>query len=210
MKIYNNSKKSHGFTLVELLVVITIIAVLVGLGVAGGQAAINKARKVTAQATATNIVTGIQQFYGDYSILPDPNGVDADNTGSGAHYSTGPGGDGTDIIEILSGLETGTNPFNNRKLKYLSIKNAENGLDGIDYNNSGASPTVNALYDPWGEPFYMVFDYDYDDRLEFIPDGNGGSTVTSPVNLNGQVAAVYSVGNKEPSEGTRRDVVESW
>ena len=41
------SRRRRGFTLIELLVVIAIIAVLAAAGFAAGNAAINRARKVT-------------------------------------------------------------------------------------------------------------------------------------------------------------------
>jgi prepilin-type N-terminal cleavage/methylation domain-containing protein len=212
MKNNTRFQKHRGFTLVELLVVITIIAVLASLGVAGGLGALQKARKTTALATATNIVTGIRQFYGDYSILPDPSSATEDNTGSGSHYATDTAGSsGTELIEILSGLEDDTagSVQNDRKLNYLSIKDAKNSRGGVDYSADGN--TVNALFDPWGEPYYIVMDYDYDERLIFTPDGNGEATnITTEVTLNGQVGAVYSLATDTPADAKRRDIVQTW
>ncbi|RPJ32744.1 MAG: type II secretion system protein, partial [Verrucomicrobiaceae bacterium] len=64
------SRRAHGFTLIELLVVIAIIAVLAGGGFAAGNAAIQKARKTTALATATAIETAVNNFYTEYGSMP--------------------------------------------------------------------------------------------------------------------------------------------
>ena len=50
----------HGFTLVELLVVITIIGLLVGLFSVGIPLAMNTARKAKAKAEALAIVSAIK------------------------------------------------------------------------------------------------------------------------------------------------------
>lgn len=199
MKMHSPSQKRQGFTLVELLVVITIIAVLAGLGAVGGRSVMEKAKRTAAQATATNVSSAVQRFYSDYSVLPDPtNSADDD-----AEFST-TAENGKALIEILAGLE---DEQNDRKLNYLSIKDAKGGRDGIEYNSEGTS--VEGLYDPWGEAFYVYMDYDYDERLEFIP--NGGSAASIPeVKLNGRISAVYSLGTDSPDDAKQKTLATSW
>ena len=78
MKNPNRSISKQGFTLVELLVVIAIIAVLAAAGFGAGNAALQRAREVTAQSAATSIATSVDQFFTEYSALPDPTGAAAD------------------------------------------------------------------------------------------------------------------------------------
>ena len=192
---------SRGFTLVELLVVIAIIAVLAAAGFAGGNAAMNKARKVSAQSVATSIATGVEQFYTEYSALPvenPPASADLEN------LPTDASGDGVDVLNILAGKETADPPVNSRKIRFFSAKEAKgagaNARDGATYTGS----TFTGLFDPWGEPYYIVLDTDYDDELTFTPQGN------SAVTLRGRRVAVYSLGVDTPADSNSAKIAKSW
>lgn len=194
MKIPNTSSSRKGFTLIELLVVIAIIAVLAAAGFAGGNAAMQKARKVTAQAAATSVATAIDQFYTEYSSLPDV---------SGSPMRTD-GGDGVKLLNILAGLETGTDIENDRKVRFLSLKEAKNGnRDGVVFDGSGSA--ITGLYDPWGEPYYIVIDDDYDEKLTVTPGGS-----IQQAKLNGRRAAVYSLGVKNSGDASSSTLVKTW
>ncbi|MDE0836181.1 MAG: prepilin-type N-terminal cleavage/methylation domain-containing protein, partial [Akkermansiaceae bacterium] len=155
----NSSKKNvkRGFTLVELLVVIAIIAVLTAAGFTGGAAALNKARKVSAQAMATSIQIAADQFYTEYSALPDSV---ATGSSEDKEFNTTLG-DGRTLLDILAGVDDGDQ--NARKMRFLSGKEAKNSKDGIEYGPNGDS--IVGIYDQWGQPFYIWLDYDYDERL---------------------------------------------
>ncbi len=114
MKTPSFAHSKKGFTLIELLVVIAIIAVLAAAGFAGGAAALEKARKVTAQAAATSVATAIDQFYSEYSSLPSGSGTLKTDVG-----------DGVILLNILAGLEEGTDIENERKIRFLSLKDAK-------------------------------------------------------------------------------------
>ena len=60
--------RRYGFTLVELLVVISIIAVLASLGFAGFNMAIQKAKKTSAKAAISSLVQACNDYYEDESI----------------------------------------------------------------------------------------------------------------------------------------------
>ena len=197
MKNPYTSKPRKGFTLVELLVVIAIIAVLAAAGFAGGTAALNKARKLSAQAAATSLSTAIDQFYTEYSSLPEGSGT---GTGSIATDSAA----GVSLLNILAASESGTDIENERKVRFLSIKEAKNGTrDGLAYDSSGDA--ITGLYDPWGQPYYIVLDDDYDEKIEVEP-GQGIDKVT----LNGRHAAIYSLGVKNVGDANKQTLVKSW
>ena len=62
--------KKEKFTLIELIVVISIISILAGLILGGVSAGIDKARKNTAQSEIRDIVLGITGFEKEYAYLP--------------------------------------------------------------------------------------------------------------------------------------------
>jgi prepilin-type N-terminal cleavage/methylation domain-containing protein len=173
-------RRTNGFTLVELLVVIAIIAVLAAAGFAAGNAAIQKAKKVTAQATATAMESAVNDFFTEYGSMPTA------QTSDGAPLNTTQG-EGIDLLKVLLGMETGTTPMNTRAIKFLSAKEAKGKKGGLQYNTQGS--TVTGLYDPWGGPFFVLMDADYDEKVS-VPASvlNGGKT------LNGRRVAVWSKG----------------
>lgn len=195
MKIPSNPFSRKGFTLIELLVVIAIIAVLAAAGFAVGPAMMNRAKKVSAQAGATSLATAVEQFYTEYSALPDPGSNDTD-----AEYSTTEA-NGVTLLEILAGVDDGDQ--NPRKVRFLSAKEAKNGRDGIEYSSDGNS--IEGMTDPWGQPFYIRLDYNYDERITVDPAGSAPSS-----NLNGRRVAVYSLGVEKPADATAKSLVRSW
>ena len=183
------SKSRRGFTLVELLVVISIIVVLAAAGFGAGAVALNKANKVTSQATASALEMAINNFYNDYSALPDV----GDRVKTDA-------GDGTKLLEILLGLEGETGRVQNtRGNKYLPAKETKTRSKGLLYSSSGRS--VEGLFDAWGSPFTVELDINLEDRLRF-------SMGSRQVTLNGRKVAVYSPG-ADKKLGTEDDV-KTW
>jgi prepilin-type N-terminal cleavage/methylation domain-containing protein len=195
MKTPSKPFSRKGFTLVELLVVIAIIAVLASAGFAVGPAMMNRAKKLSAQATATNIANAVEQFYTEYSALPDPVSNSAD-----AEFAT----DVAPLLDILAGGSlTKSIEQNPRKIRFLSVKEAKNGMDGALYTGTA----ISKILDPWGQPFYIRLDYDYDEKLEFTPPTTPPST---KVTLNGRRVAVYSLGVKPPATANAKTLVKSW
>lgn len=191
-----SSRRAHGFTLVELLVVIAIIAVLAGAGFAAGNAAIQKAKKTTAMATCIALESAINNFYTEYGAMPT-NGS-ADET-----IDTKDGNSA--LIKALLGLETGTNVLNTRGIKFLSVKEGKNKMNGIVYSTTGTS--VTGIFDPWGGTYKVILDGDYDEKVKPAPKGGSAS-----VQLNGRRAAAWSDGadGKGGAPGKAADDVVTW
>jgi prepilin-type N-terminal cleavage/methylation domain-containing protein len=184
-------RRRRGFTLIELLVVIAIIAVLAAAGFSAGTAAVNRAKKLKAQSAATAIELAINSFKTDYGYLPDPTGNASEDT----ELKT----DSKELLEMLLGTEDQSDDMGNpRKIKYLSVKEGKGKKDGLIYATGGGD--VEALYDPWGNPYTIVMDYNYDERVE-----TPGATTTT---LNGRSVAVYSPG-ADKIEGNADDV-KTW
>lgn len=182
-----------GFTLIELLVVISIIAVLAASGFGVGMKVQNTARKKVAESAAQNIVQAVNNFYGDYGAMPVPAGTSS--TEGGTKFET-ESGDGLKVLNILTGFDA---DVNTRKVKYLTVPDAKGKKGGIVYNKSGKEAT--GLYDPWGNPYTIVLDTDYAERLEFKPS-------KSQVVIPGRRCAVFSAG-QDKKIGTADDV-KTW
>lgn len=204
MKIPQNPINSKGFTLVELLVVIAIIAVLAATGLAGGLAAMERARKVSSQAGAVSISNAIEQFYADNSTLPDPAASTQDT-----QFDTVNDQNGLTLLEILFAIEDGEDESlqNPRRIRYLTAKEGNNSKDGIIFNQTGDQ--VEGMFDSWGRPFYIWMDYDYDERLDFSPSVDGAPTLRQAT-LNGKRVAVFSLGVGEPGDAKEGTLVKTW
>lgn len=196
MKKTSASRPRRGFTLIELLVVIAIISVLAGAGFAAGAAALNRARKVTAQAAAVALEKAVNSYYSEYGGLPIPAGgtgrVETDRDAA--------------FLRVLLGDEPeSANMLNPRGIKFLTVKEGkasggEGGRDGLVYSGN----TVSGMFDPWGNGYTVILDVDFEDRLTFqTPDGRSTT-------LNGRRVAVFSPGAPEGENITGATLVKTW
>lgn len=194
MKHPTSLHPQRGFTLIELLVVVAIIAVLAGAGFAVGSSALNKARKLSAQNTATALDQAINAFYSEYGTFP----ADEEQVDTSAS-------DGVAMLNVLLGNDPDLNP---RGLVLLTAKEGKSqgsgGTDGLVYNDDN---TVRGLYDPWGNGFIVEIDTAFDDYLEFTPANVQGA---EQVRLNGRRVAVYSLGVPSGEQSTLKSMVKSW
>src|SRR5438046_9598 len=166
--------RSRGaFTLIELLVVIAIIAILVGLLFPAFQAVQNQARKTQAKNDLTQIVNAVNAFYTEYGKYPLPGlpgGTPPD------YYTYGPGGDQSNNQLLLTELRgctaaTGSCPaaatINTRQVVFISppdVKNSANPRSGVALQTTtinGISVVLGDLVDPWGAPYVVRIDSDY-------------------------------------------------
>ena len=192
------TRRKDGFTLVELLVVIAIIAVLAGAGFAAGNAAIQKAKKVTCLATCTALESAVNGFYTEYGAMPK-DGISTDET-------VKTDATGTTFLKVLLGLEgTAANALNTRAIKFLSVREGKAKKNGIIYDTTGTN--VAGLFDPWGGSFFVMLDGDYDEKVKPAPSAGGTAII-----LNGRRSAAWSNGADAISGtgGKSTDDVKTW
>lgn len=180
--------RQSGFTLIELLVVITIVAVLAAMSFAGVNSAIKRAKITEGKVAASALAEAVERFNSEYNRLPDVQRTVVTDQGEGIR-----------LLEILLAEEgTGSDVENSRQVVFLEAKEAKGKRGGLDFGSSGGSGSVQGMYDPFGNPYTVVMNVDYENSLQF---NFGGRTY----NLRGRNVAVYSPG-ADKQEGTQDDI----
>lgn len=86
MTISSRALRRQGFTLVEMIGVLAVIAILGSLLVPRVLAAISDARIANAAATCKSVKVAVNEYYGRYTRLGTTNGADLGLTASGQSY----------------------------------------------------------------------------------------------------------------------------
>ena len=216
-----NMKKQH-FSLVELLTVIAVIAILAGILIPTVGAVKESGRATQALTEAKGIHLAITSFYNDHKYLPSKdaaNGTTNDIVYWGSSAAETPKTDASVKINELAALNTSyltffdrlcytdytdattaatadAKSFNKKKKKYLNAAPSYFGA---------ATSTTNSIRDPWGRPYIVYLDTNYNEQIEDIGEkfGVAGNT------LNDRVAVISLGKNSVPSDGLAVNKVEA-
>ncbi len=180
MKIYKRAQaraNRRGFTLIEIMVVITIIGILLAITVPAVLSALNTAYRAKNTATCVSIKTAIVQYNADYGNLPVPLGITPPASGDtylGAVNNTPPTTVATGTNLLFQALCGNVNPYtgvattsattglNTRNTPYLSLQKSNVDSNGVAlsvFKVSGASAY-----------FGLAMDTDYNNQVVKIPD----------------------------------------
>jgi len=197
-------KRLSGFTLIEMLVVIMIIAVVIGLALPVYQGAQNQARRAQARNDLVQIVAAVNAYYAEYGRYPLTPATPADTT-----YGATP----TNEL-LLNELRSVAALQNPRAIVFLAppeVKDGNRPRGGI-----GSGPaTAGQYFDPWGKPYLIRIDTDYDNQVSNPYSQNAGG---APFLRSGVIA--WSFGKDSLSQSTtapadknsgpNKDDVISW
>jgi prepilin-type N-terminal cleavage/methylation domain-containing protein len=162
------SKHERAFTLIELLVVIAIIAILIGLLFPAFQAVQSQAKRTQAKNDLTQIVTAVNAFYTEYGKYPLAT----------ADTIYGPGGSSTNDLLFNELRATATATQNPRQIVFISppdVKDPVHPRAGIGISGTGAPTPLGQFWDPWGNPYAIKIDGDYNNQITNPYTANAGS-----------------------------------
>ena len=155
-------KKSKGFTLVELLVVVAIIATLAAIATPITLSAIKKAQITESRSVCVAFEAAVDNFEAEYNYLPFNGGGQAPTRDT----DDAPIRSDEDIVAVLAGVE---DELNFKQIAFFEYREPKSGTNRTNYKNGMAvddQAGTALLYDPWGEPYYIVMDYDLDGRVD--------------------------------------------
>ena len=137
-------RRKRGFTLIEMLLVVAVIAILAAILLPMGNKVFLKSKVATVKKSLKDFETAVDSYRQEYGRLPIPNGQDP----SDQPYS---GNGVTNIMLALQGYNGITNIPNPKKISFYSS-------DLVD--------STGMFKDPWGHDITIYFDANYDNIIE--------------------------------------------
>jgi prepilin-type N-terminal cleavage/methylation domain-containing protein len=150
-------KGQEGFTLVELLVVVTIIGLLVGLISVAVPKAIESGMKAKTKGELTAIVAAVKAYKQEYGRWPVnlPNGVDDEDSEAAGTYSWCDGNKSKTLMQILCASPQDTSGLNPKGVRFLE------------------GPTQDGTFvDPWNTQYIVKLDTNDSNSIEYYGAGN--------------------------------------
>jgi len=200
------SRKKNGFTLIELITVIAIILILMGLLFPAMSSVREAAKKVQARNDIMNIVTAVKAYYTEYGQYP------VDSTVSNNNDTFFGGSNTNDLLfnVLRSGSSTILNPRGIIFIEVPSVKTPSSPKSGI-----GTTTGAGQYYDPWGTPYLIVVDTNYDNLITNPYSANAGSNSVSTGVIvwslgKDKDGAKNSTGGGDKNTGTYADDIISW
>jgi len=182
---------NDAFTLIELLIVISIIIILMGLLFPAFRGAQDQAKKVQAKNDLTQIVTAVTAYYTEYGKYP----VATDDT---------PITNNANLFNALRGVDT-SDAVNPRKIVFVTLPDVKDTA----HPRSGIG-TDGQFYDPWGTAYKIAIDGNYDNQIANPYSQNAGQAMLRLGVIAWSLGKDKAGGSGDKKSGNSDDDVISW
>lgn len=151
-----NKKRQKGFTLVEMLVVIAIIALLAAIVIPALSGAMKASKKARAMRQVQDIHGAIERYWSEYNRMPVPR--EQKHGGNDIRYKE----DNNKVINILMAKDIATwsaddiAVTNPKRLAFLDL----DARSLAEY-----SANADGLKDPWGNYYELMMDMNFDNVI---------------------------------------------
>ena len=165
MELAKHPQSQPAFTLIELVVVITVIGILVALLFPAFKGVQDQAKRTQAKNDVTQIGTAVNAFYTEYGKYP---------VTVAGEPTFGPGGMPTTNQTLLNPLRALDVVLNPRQIVFLSppdVKDKANPRSGIGTD----AANLGQYFDPWGSNYVIRIDGDYKNTLVNPYGNNNGA-----------------------------------
>lgn len=181
MKISLSPRSAKGFTLIELIIVIAILATLAGIAYPTYMSMQENAGRTAAKKVCVDIVNAVESFKQDNNgMLPYATEMVEPDDNDQMYLSTTAGED-ANLIKVLTNREDDEERrLNSTRDIYLRSDEQDQPREGLFVDASGELH----FYDPWGQPYYVVL----------CEEDEGAKDPFSSRRYRGKNCLVYSTG----------------
>lgn len=186
------------FTLIELLIVIAIIAILAGLAFPAVQGALDSGKKAQARNDLQQIVMAVKAYQLEYGKLP----LLSESASSGDVPTNN-----SHLFNVLRGTgnEGEDKDMNPRKIAFIEPKVSKARKGGLGIDNG-------IFYDPWGTPYQIRMDHNYDNQIQNFYTGNSAGWDTlnyAVIAASAGPDAKFGTNSSKSSTDAKDDII-SW
>ncbi|MEO7317593.1 MAG: type II secretion system protein [Chthoniobacteraceae bacterium] len=159
----------RAFTLIEILVVISIIAILMAMLFPALEKVREQARRAQARNDLGQILLAVKNYHGEYGKYPSVAAIAPDGDVLVGDADAKATIDNSALMDTLRAIGRGLNErhvLNPKRIIFLDGRTAGNAAEPrAGFSDKAESKKRGSFYDPWGRQYGVVMDADSDNTL---------------------------------------------